>query len=520
MTLTDPRLAHGSLPVLMWTASPDGTCDYLNERWSEFTGLPVASLLAWAWLDRVHPDDRERLVAEYRDAVTARGRVRLEFRLLHRDGEYRWVLGTGEPCYATSGGQFLGYSGCTTDVTDRRALEQRLEELGRTAEIAQLAGGIAHDFNNVLTGILGHVALLQDESSLAPAAREDLAQIRQAVDRAAALSRQLLTFSRRPHLAPRSLDLNQLISGLLSAIRQVVGTAVEVGYDLENGLEPVLADSGQLEKILIQLGAHGRAAMPGGGKFHLRTGRAQVDDTLAASRPGLRPGSYVTLEVSHTGPGLGSEALARVFDPPAGSAPGGQEVDLSSVAGMARQSGGHVFVESTPDAGTTFTLYIPRLHGAVEGPAVPEVAPPEGSETILLVEDDPQVREVGRRALERAGYIVLAAGDTEAAIAAADRHAGHIHLLVTDVVLPGVSGRELAARLAIHRPAIKVLYVSGTSVSGTSDGAIARHRMLEPGIEFLEKPFSLDRLLRKVRQVLGADLSAEDATPWTQRSLV
>jgi two-component system cell cycle sensor histidine kinase/response regulator CckA len=172
-------------------------------------------------------------------------------------------------------------------------------------------------------------------------------------------------------------------------------------------------------------------------------------------------------------------------------------------------------VESAPGAGTTFTLYIPRLRPAAERSDESDTAPPDRGETILLVEDDPQVREVGRRALERGGYVVLAVGDAEAAIAAADRHPGHIHLLVTDVVLPRVSGRELAARLAIHRPAIKVLYVSGTS-----DGAITRHRMLEPGIEFLEKPFSLDRLLRKVRQVLGADSSAEDATPWIQRSLV
>jgi two-component system cell cycle sensor histidine kinase/response regulator CckA len=500
MTLTDPRLAHGSLPVLIWTASADGTFDYVNERWSELTGSPTADLLGWAWLDRVHPDDRDRVVAEYTGAVAARGPVRLEFRMLHRDGEYRWFLGTGEPCYG-AGGEFLGYSGCTTDVTDRRALEQRLAELGRTGEIAQLAGGIAHDFNNLLTGILGHVTLLLDEASLAPEAREDLAQIRQAADRAATLSRHLLAFSRRPQLAPQSLDLNQLISGFMSAIRHVVGTGVEVSYELEDGLEPVLADPGQLEQILIRLGAHGRASMPEGGSLRLRTGHAEVDDALAASRPGLRPGSYVRLEVSHSGPGADSEALARM-------------VDLSPVAGIARQSGGHILAESAPGAGTTFTLYIPRLSGGVESPAETETAAPEGSETILLVEDDPQVRDVGMRALERAGYTVLAVSDAESATAAADRHPGHIHLLVTGVELPRVSGRELAARLAIHRPAIKVLYVSGTS-----DGAIARHRMLEPGIEFLEKPFSLDRLLRKVRQVLGADLSAEDATPWTQRSL-
>lgn len=514
MTLTDPRLAHDSLPVLIWTAGADGVCDYLNERWKEFTGRPVADLLGWGWLDRVHPDDRERVVAEYGGAVAGRGPVRLEFRMLHQDGEYRWFLGTGEPCHG-GGGEFLGYSGCTADVTDRRALEQRLVELGRTGEVAQLAGGIAHDFDNLLTGILGHVTLLLDESSLASEAREDLAQIRQAADRAATLSRHLLALSRRPHPAPRSLDLNHLISGMMSAIRQVVGTAVEVSYDLEDGLEPVLADPGQLEQILIQLGAHGRASMPGGGRLLLRTGRAQADEALAASRPGLRAGSYVTLEVSHSGPTLDSEALARVFDPLAGGAAGGLDVDLSSVAGVARRSGGHVVVESAPGAGTTFTLYIPRLHAVAESLGEAEGYPPEGTETILLVEDDPQVRDVGRRALERAGYVVLAAGDAEAAIAVADRHPGHIHLLVTDVVLPRVGGRELAARLGIHRPAIKVLYVSGTS-----DGAIARHRVLEPDIEFLEKPFSLDGFLRKVRQVLGVDLSTEDPTPWTQRSLV
>jgi len=514
MTLTDPRLAHGSLPVLIWTAGADGTCDYLNERWREFTGRPVADMLGWGWLECVHPDDRERVVAEYAGAVAARGPVGLEFRMLHQDGEYRWFLGTGEPCYG-AGGDFIGYSGCTTDVTDRRALEQRLAELGRTGEIAQLVGGIAHDFNNLLTGILGHVSLLLDESSLAPEAREDLAQIRHAADRAATLSRHLLAFSRRPQLAPQSLDLNQLVTGTKSAIRQLAGTAVEVSYELEDGLEPVLADPGQLEQILIQLGAHGRASMPGGGKLHLRTGRVQVEGAIAAGGPGLRPGSYVTLEVSHTGPGLDSEALARMFAPPAGGAAGGRNVDLSSVAGIARQSGGHVAVESAPEGGTTFTLHLPRLHGVARSPDEPEAAATDGSETILLVEDDAQVRDVGRRSLERAGYSVLAVGDAEAAIAVADRHPGHIHLLVTDVALPRVSGRELAARLAIHRPAIKVLYVSGTS-----DGVITRHRMLEPGIEFLEKPFSLDHLVRKVRQALGAGVSAEDATPWNQRSLV
>jgi PAS domain S-box-containing protein len=513
MTRTDPRLAHGSLPVLIWTAGPDGAIDYRNERWTAFTGGPPGAMLGWTWLDRLHPDDRDRVEAEYKGAVAGRTPVRLECRLLHQDGEYRWMLVTGEACHL-EGGEFLGYSGTATDVTDRRALEQRLSQLGRPADITQLAGGIAHEFNNLLTGVLGHVDLLLDEASLSPEAREDLARIRQAADRAAILSRHLVAFSRRPQLAPKSLDLNRLISEMKNAILQVVGSAIEVAYELEEDLELVLADPSQLEQTLIQLGLHGRASMPGGGKLRLRTGRAQVDELVPAGRAELRPGSYVTLEVSHSGPGLGAEALARMFDRPAG---GGAEesVDLSSVVSIVRQSGGHVVAESPPGGGTALTLYIPSLPRTIELGEAVELGAFGGTETILLVEDDPHVRDVGRRILERAGYVVLAMGDAEAAIAAADRHPGHIHLLVTDVLLPRVSGRELAARLAIHRPAIKVLYVSGTS-----DVAIARHRMLEPGIEFLEKPFTLIGLLRKVRQILGVNLPAEDASPWTQRSLV
>jgi CheY-like chemotaxis protein len=443
-------------------------------------------------------------MVEYTEAVSARAPTRLEFRMLHRDGSYRWFLGTGEPCYGPDR-VFLGYSGCITDVTDRRALEERLARLGRSEEIAQLAGGIAHDFNNLLTGIMGHVALLQLESSLSAEALDDLSQIRLAAERAATLSRHLLAFSRRSQLAPRSLDLSQLVSGTVSAIRQVVGPAVEVSHHLEEGLEPVLADPVQLEQILLQLGAQARDAMPGGGKLRLRTGRVEVDEAAAAQRPGLRAGGYATLQVRHSAPAALPEADSQ----------GGEPADLSTIVGMARRSGGYVEVQSEQDGDTSVTLYIPRLQPSQESPEEPGPVPHEVSGTILLVEDDPQVREVARRALERAGYTVLTAGDAETAIAATDRHPGEIQLLITDVVLPRVNGRELAARLAIHRPAIKVLYVSGTT-----DGVIARHKMLEPGIEFLEKPFALDSLLRKVRRILGADLSAEDPAAWAQRSLV
>jgi len=370
-------------------------------------------------------------------------------------------------------------------------VELRVRQMERSEALAQLARGIAHDFNNLLTGIIGHVGLLLEDPALSEESRRDALQIQHAADRAAGLTGQLLAFGRRQVLAPRSLDLNRLVAGTVTAIRSIAGSRIEIIHALEPDLEPVLADPGQLEEVLLRLGTAAREAMPHGGRLELRTGRAGVDEALAAATSGLRPGAYITLTVRGSGPVLDREPLARLFDPLAA-------MPDPSAHTIARQSGGYVAFDHQPDAGAVFTVYLPRLEAAAE-PAEAALDEVTGSETVLLVEDEAQVRELGLRVLERAGYTVLAAADAESAIAIADRHPGHIHLLVTDIVLPRVSGRELAARLGIHRPAIKVLYVSGTT-----DGSLARHRMLEPGTAFLEKPFSLDRLLRTVRRALGA----------------
>jgi PAS domain S-box-containing protein len=487
MASADPRPAYGGLPVMIWTAGVDRRCDYFNQRWLEFTGRRLEDELGWGWAERVHPDDREGALAIYNAAFDERRPFDLEYRLQRADGEYRWVLDTAVPRTAPNG-EFAGYIGCCTDVTERRALEQRVKRMERTDAITQLAGGVAHEFNNLVTGILGHVSLLLEDGSLSPEARGDLAQIQHAADRAAALTRQLLAFSRRPVVAPRVLDLNRVVSGTVSGIRGIVGSRIDVVQVLAPDLEPVLADPGQLEQVLLHLSSNARDAMPDGGRLELRTGRAQVDSAIAARHAGLAPGAYVTLTVRDSGRGMEPSALED------------EGLGLGPVYGTVRQSGGYVAVESAPERGTTFTLYLRRSEGVAAPYAAGEAAGTlAGTGTVLLVEDEEQVRELGRRVLERAGYTVLTAIDAESAAAVADRHPGHIHLLVTDIVLPRVSGRELAARLGIHRPAIKVLYVSGTS-----DDAIARHRMLEPGTEFLEKPFSLDGLLRKVRQVLGA----------------
>jgi len=294
-----------------------------------------------------------------------------------------------------------------------------------------------------------------------------------------------------------------VVTGTVSAIRGVLGSRIQVTSGLAAELPPVLADPGQIEQILLQLGTRARQAMPEGGRLEIRTSARRVEADESVRHPGLAPGEYVTLTVRDTGQALAPAELEHVFDPFYGerSADGGLGLGLAPVYGIVKQSGGYIAAQSAPGQGTTFTVFLPRQESgaAARGRVSQEVEAVGGSETVLLVEDEEQVRDLARRVLERAGYAVLAAEDAEAAVAIADRHPGHIHLLVTDIVLPRVSGRELAARLAIHRPAIKVLYVSGTT-----DNAVSRHRMLDPGTEFLEKPFSLERLLQKVRMALGA----------------
>jgi two-component system cell cycle sensor histidine kinase/response regulator CckA len=312
-------------------------------------------------------------------------------------------------------------------------------------------------------------------------------------------------------LAPRVLDLNQLVTGCLSRLRRIAGERVQVVASLTPHLDQIVADPTQLEQVLIQLTAHARESMPNGGTFELSTRQERLADAEATRISAPRSGVYVMLQARDTGRGMGAAELARVFEPFAdgGSAPESAGLGLASVYGIVKQSGGQIDVASEPSRGTSFTLSFPRHEGSAPvGVPVDLRSPAGGSETVLLVEDEEQVRELARRVLERAGYSVLTARDAETATALADRHAGHIHLLVTDMLLPRLSGRELAARLSIHRPAIKVLYISGTS-----EGSVARLRMLEPGTEFLEKPFSLDRLLRTVRQALGGPDGGSRAPP-------
>ena len=389
------------------------------------------------------------------------------------------------------------------DVTAQRHLEDQLRQSQKMEAVGQLAGGIAHDFNNLLTAILGSTQLLLQATPPGDVRREDVEEIRNAGLRAAELTRQLLAFSRRQVLAPKVLELNAVVANMDKMLRRLIGDDVELATALHAEAGAVNADPGQLEQVLLNLVVNARDAMPGGGRVLIETTRLLLRDELVERRHRLPPGDYVCLAVTDSGLGMDEATQAHLFEPffTTKEVGKGTGLGLATVYGIVKQSGGYIWVYSEPGRGTTVKVYLPRVPGAAEQP-LPAPEPPPlrgGHETVLLVEDAAPVRTLARRSLEACGYRVLDAADGRSAIELSARHAGEIAVLVTDVVMPGMSGRELAERLAPARPAMKVLYTSGYT-----DDAMVRQGVLNAGVAFLQKPFVPDSLARKVREVLDS----------------
>jgi PAS domain S-box-containing protein len=491
--------------------------DRLDELSSKiYTSPQVTSLLGYEaaewerdeglFVRLLHPDDRERVLAEHRRVRETGEPLELEYRLIGHDGEVVWVRDggivlrdeAGEPRFLQ--GYLLDITARKEHEAERSRLEEQLRQAQKMEAIGRLAGGIAHDFNNLLTAIQGYsdLALTRIEEGDRDAQRRDLEEIRRAADRASQLTRQLLAFGRRQMLQPKVLDLNAVVGDMESMLRRLIGEDVELVTDLDRELGTVRADPNQVEQVLMNLVVNARDAMPDGGRLVVGTRNAAVAEGATRERVAVQPGDYAVLVVSDTGEGMTDDVRERIFEPffttkPAGE---GSGLGLATVYGIVKQSGGYIWVESTPGEGTAFHVYLPLDGRAAEqeGAEKPRSAV-RGAESVLVVEDEEAVRTMVRRVLEGHGYTVLVAANGLEALELVRRSPTRIDLLVTDVVMPGMGGVALADAARLVRPHLPVILMSGYA-----DGALRSEALA--GTTFLQKPFSPSALATLVRRAL------------------
>jgi two-component system, cell cycle sensor histidine kinase and response regulator CckA len=389
------------------------------------------------------------------------------------------------------------------DITERRVLENQFRQAQKMEAVGRLAGGVAHDFNNLLMVISGYAEVLLERTRKADQLYPKIEAIHQATDRATTLTRQLLAFSRKQLLELKVVDLNIIIENIERLLRPLIGENIELQTRLAADLGRTRADAGQIEQVLMNLVVNSKDAMPSGGKITIQTANARMNnEDVRREYSYIQPGQYVVLSVTDTGEGMDKEIQSRIFEPffTTKEKGKGTGLGLSTVYGIIKQSRGYVLVESEPGLGTTFRIYLPRVEDALEPAGPAGVSRPQagGSETVLLVEDEESVRQLVRETLESKGYKVLEADNGEAALRIVSEYSEKIDMLITDVVMPGMSGRELSARLCASRPQTKVLYLSGYT-----EDAIGHEGVVDPDTAFLQKPFTLQMLSRKVREVLG-----------------
>ncbi|HME95468.1 MAG TPA: ATP-binding protein, partial [Methylomirabilota bacterium] len=521
------------LDAIVWEADARTLAfSFVSRRAETVLGYPVER---WTrepdfWAGRIHPDDRDQVMQIYRDAIAGGRDHEFEYRSVAADGREVWLRDIVH-VVRDGDGQPTTLRGLTVDLTElkrsERALHQSEEQLRQAQKmdaVGKLAGGIAHDFNNLLMIIRGDSDLMLRRLASGHPLRQNAEGIREAADQAATLTRQLLAFSRKEVVAPRLVDLNAIVASIHAMLQRLLGETINLVTITAPDLGGVKADPGQMEQMILNLCVNARDAMPDGGRLTVRTVNVDLDETAVKRWSDARPGAYVMLEVTDTGAGMDEETRLHLFEPFFTTKVQGKGtgLGLSTVYGTVQQSGGHISVESEPGHGSTFQIYLPRVAAPVVIP--PDLRPPAGparpaaagdatlapghGETILLVEDAQRVRAVVREILEMSGYTVLEARHGVEALELSTRHAGTIHLLLTDVVMPQMSGRELSQRLATLRPDLKVLYMSGYT-----DDAIVRHGVLAAGIAFLSKPFTPDALALKVREVLDGAATGAAVTP-------
>ncbi|MCH6554676.1 MAG: PAS domain S-box protein [Acidobacteria bacterium] len=441
------------------------------------------------------PGERARIVARHLERWDG-----LEVEWKRKDGTPITVRLSGRVVRGTQS-ELAYFEGIAENITEQRLLEAQLRQAQKMEAVGRLAGGVAHDFNNLLMVMRGYTELLLGRLSANDPLRRNAEEIQKAADRATSLTQQLLAFSRKQVMQPKVFDLNAVVSDTEKMLRRLIGEDIELATILGAELSRVKADPGQIEQVILNLAVNARDAMPQGGKLVLETANVELTQAFARQHPGVTPGPHVMLAMSDTGVGMDAETQARIFEPffTTKEKGKGTGLGLATVYGIVKQSGGYIWVYSEAGQGTTFEIYLPRVEDAVTADQEEQVASqsPSGSETVLVVEDEAPVRKLAREFLENSGYTVLEAEDPVEAIKLSDRHQGPIHLMVTDAVMPKMSGHELAQQMASVRPEMKVLYVSGYT-----DDALGQYGVLTQDSFFLQKPFSLDTLARKMRTLL------------------
>src|SRR5438552_12669881 len=502
------RLLHQIIdanPSLIFVKNWDGRFVLVNQATAETYGTTVEGLLGKTDADfNANADEVAHSLRDDREVLSS-GQPKFiaeEPVTNPHTSETRWFQTIKIPLHMP-GDETPTLLGIATEITDRKQLEEQLMQSQQMEAVGQLAGGIAHDFNNILTAIVGYTDLLTAELGANEQQHEDLEEIRKAARRAAALTRQLLAFSRKQVLEPRIIDVNGVVMNLDKMLRSLISENIELNTVLADDLAAARADQNQIEQVIMNLAINARDAMPDGGTVTIETRNATLDDTYAAQHVSVIPGEYVMLAVSDTGCGMDEKTKSRIFEPffttkPAGRGTG---LGLSTVYGIVKQTGGNIWLYTEPGKGTTFKIYLPAIAALPEdiGKVAPVEAARPGRGTVLVVEDDEQLRRLTHRALAAQGYPVLEADRGSTALDIARRHKGQIDLLLTDVIMPDTNGRKLAETIQAARPGLRVLYMSGYP-----DGAIASHGMLEPGVAYLAKPFTTEAITRRVREVLEA----------------
>jgi two-component system cell cycle sensor histidine kinase/response regulator CckA len=501
-------LLHQMPAGVVIAEAPSGEVILANRRVNEILGPPPEGKKALAYYSQYqgfHADGQPYKLEEYplaRSVMTGEQITNQETEYLCGDGVRRIINTNAGPIRDRNGKVVAGLV-VFDDITERKRMEQQFRQAQRMEAVGRLAGGVAHDFNNLLTVILGQSQMMLESLSSNDPLREPIQQIDAGAQRAADLTKQLLAFSRKQVLQPKVLDLNTLVSDLVKLLHRLLGEDIELITRLSPVIGRFRADPGQIEQVILNLAINARDAMPNGGRLTIETNNASLDDQYAKQHAEVRAGLYVMLAISDNGIGMDKETQSRIFEPFFTTKELGQGtgLGLATVYGIVKQSDGHIWVYSEPHRGTTFKVYFPRVEASVG--VLPQsqerIQQSTGSETVLVVEDDDSVRGLVRQVMSSAGYTVMECRNANQAISMSSNYSGRIDLMITDVVMPGASGRELAQQITGLRSGIRVLFMSGYT-----DNAIVRHGVLDEGVAFIEKPFSPAKLLRKVREVMDA----------------